>query len=217
MARRLLLATLIGLMATACAPGRVADLRDSGRLSLGLSLGLSADAKLGALTHPSLGLAASSAMIGFEDRRIEGWWYEARVSEPFATFWYRRASAPWGKSLNATGWRGTWESLGFIDAVDEIDETFDQEPLEETGTTFEGEVLEGLLTDGRWLPISAGGEWFTPLWTFKNSTDLQLGATLLIVGGRVGFNPLEFGDFLAGFAGFDPAGDDPTPETATAP
>ncbi len=48
---RVLLAMLL-LAATGCAPGRMADLRDSGRLSLGLGLGLSADAKLGTLTHP---------------------------------------------------------------------------------------------------------------------------------------------------------------------
>ena len=40
-------------------------------------------------------------------------------------------------------------------------------------------------------------------------TDLQLGAHLLLINARLGFNPLEFLDFLLGFAGVDIAGDDP--------
>ena len=194
----------------ACAPGRIADLQDSGRISVGLSLGLSVDAKAGDLTHPTVGLLASSAMVGFETRHIDGAWYEARTSDPFATYWYRRNQQPWGWALNSSGWRVMWESLGWLDAVDEIDGELDQEPLPETGSEYRGERLDGELVAGRWLPLP-GPDGTPPLFRFRTATDLQLGATLLLVGGRVGFNPLEFVDFVLGFVGLDIAGDDPPP------
>ena len=201
------LALLAGL---ACAPGRVADLRDSGRLSVGLALGLSVDAKVGDLSHPALGFVSASAMLGWESRDIDGAWYEARVSDPYATYWYRRDGQSWPFTLSSAGWRGVWESLGWMDAVRELDEPIDQEPLPETGTMFQGELLDGELTVNRWLPIpvEGGPDSAPPLWTFNTASDLQLGATLLLVAGRVGFNPLEFLDFLLGFGGLDIAGDD---------
>ena len=204
----MLLALLGGL---GCAPGRVADLKDSGRISFGLSLGLSADAKLGDLTHPAVGVASASAMFGFESREIDGSWYEARVSDPYAIYWYRRAGKPWRYALASSGWRGVWESLGWMDAVDELDEPIDQEPLPETGTVFEGELLDEAITVARWLPLPGGSDEFSPLWRFNTASDLQVGATVLLVGARVGFNPLEFLDLLLGFGGFDLAGDDPLP------
>ncbi len=210
------LAGLIGLFALCfqlgCAPGRVADLKDSGRLSIGVSLGLSADAKIGDLTHPALGLLSSSAMVGFESRNIDGTWYEGRVSDPFAIYWYRREGGSWAYALNSSGWRGVWESLDWLDAVDEFDEPFDQEPLPETGTVVGNERLDQSLTVTRWLPIQGGRDNPQSLWSFNTATDLQLGATLLLIGGRVGFNPLEFVDFLLGFVGYDIAGDDPGPD-----
>lgn len=203
------LAALLG--AQACAPGRLADLQDSGRLSAGLAVGLSVDAKVGDLTHPAVGVLSSAAMFGFETRHIDGFWYEARVSDPFATYWYRRDGQGWAWSLASSGWRGMWESPGYLDAIDEIDGTFDQEPLPETGSEYRGERLDGELVASLWLPLPVGeGVDEAPvLFRYRTATDLQVGATLLLVGARVGFNPLEFLDFVLGFAGFDPAGDDP--------
>ena len=212
--RTAVFAIAAALIASGCAPGRLADLQDSGRISVGLSLGLSVDAKLGDITHPALGILASSAMVGFETRHIDGVWYEARVSDPFATYWYRRDGQSWGWSLNSSGWRGMWEATDFLDALDEIDESFDQEPLPETGSVYQGEKLDGQLVASRWLPLPWGAPEDVPvLFRFRTATDLQLGATLVLVGARVGFNPLEFLDFLLGFGGFDIAGDDPPPES----
>jgi len=44
--------------------------------------------------------------------------------------------------FGTSGWRGMWEALGYADALDEIDETFDAEPLPES-------MAEG--TRIRWL------------------------------------------------------------------
>lgn len=203
------LALALTLVGIGCAPGRVADLKDSGRLGVGLALGLSADAKLGDLTHPALGVVSAAAMVGFESRDIEGTWYEARVSDPYAAYWYRRAGESWGYALNSSGWRGTWESIDWLDALDELDEPIDQSPLSETGMTFGGEVLKGSLAASRWLPLPGGPEQLSPLWRFNSASDLQLGATLLLVNVRVGLNPLELLDLLLGLGGYDLAGDDP--------
>ncbi len=45
--------------------------------------------------------------------------------------------------------------------------------------------------------------------TFNRITDLELGASALLVSARVGINPLEIVDFILGFVGFDIANDDP--------
>ncbi len=194
-----------------CAPGRVADLKDSGRLSMGLGLGLSVDAKIGDLTHPALGAFSVSGQFGFESRHIDGPWYEASVSDPYALSWFRKEDVPWGYAFNLSGWRGVWESLDWLDAMDELDEDLDQEPLPETGTVVEGERLDSSVNVRRWLPITGGHGEPKRLWSFNTATDLQLGAHFLLVNARVGFNTLEFIDFLLGFAGFDIAGDDPAP------
>jgi hypothetical protein len=173
-----------------------------------VGLGLSADVQLGALTHPALGVVSSSAMIGSESRGIEGPWYEARISDPYAIPWYRREGKSWAYALNSSGWRGVWESLDWLDALDEVDEFIDQEALPETGTVIGGELLDGRVRVNRWLPLR-GDPSEPPIWTFGTATDVQAGATLLLVSGRLGFNPLEFLDFLTGLAGFDLAGDDP--------
>lgn len=203
------LVVLITLAGLGCAPGRVADLKDSGRIGIGLGFGLSMDARLGDLTHPALGLLSVSAMLGFESRDIDGPWYEARVSDPYSTYWYRREEKPWGHAFLYSGWRGTWESLDWLDALFEIDDPIDKEPLPETGTIVGGELLDGKVTASRWVPIQGSSEDAAPLFSFNTATDLQLGAHLLLINARLGFNPLEFLDFLLGFAGLDIAGDDP--------
>ena len=44
--------------------------------------------------------------------------------------------------------------------------------------------------------------------SFGTLTDFHVGGHAGIVGARIGFNPLEFLDFVLGFAGLDIAGDD---------
>jgi len=63
-----------------------------------------------------------------------------------------------------------------------------------------------------WLPIFDGtSAWYAPF-SFHEITDLELGATLGFVSVRGGINPLEFIDFLLGFAGLDIGKDDPKKE-----
>jgi hypothetical protein len=203
-------AAILLLALAGCAPGRMADLKDAGRLSLGLGLGLSVDAKLGDLTHPSLGILSASAMFGSDSRKVEGLFYEARTSEPYATYWMKARGFPTTDALNTTGWRGAFEVHSVDIAIDAIADPSPDEPPEELGVEVEGrEVLAGRISVGRWLPIplKSRGRTF-PLWTFNTATDFQAGATLLLVSARAGVNVLETFDFLLGFAGLDIAGDD---------
>ncbi len=206
---------LVLLVLAGCAPGRMADLKDSGRLSVGLGLGLSADVKLGDLTHPSLGILSASAMYGVDTRHVEGLFYEARTSEPYATFWSMSRGFSTLDALNSTGWRGAFEVHSVDVAIEAIADVDPQAPPEELGVEVEGEgeVLAGRISIGRWLPLprqSRKREF--PLWTYNTATDFQAGATLLLVAARAGVNVLETLDFLLGFAGFDIAGDDPKEE-----
>jgi hypothetical protein len=199
------------LVVAGCAPGRFADLRDTGGASVGIGLGLSADAKLGDLTHPSLGLFGSGAMLGWESRDIEGLFYEARISEPYATFWFRRNGFSWGDALNDSGFRGSFEVRSFEVAIDAVSDGVDDQPPEDLGVVWEGEVLKGKLSAGRWLPIPGRADEASPLGAFSTISDLQVGATLLILQARLGVNPLEILDFLLGFVGLDIANDDVEP------
>ena len=207
----LALGALCALCALGCAPGRLADLRDSGRIGLGLGLGLAADAKLGDLTHPAIGVAAASVMYGSDSRQIDGVWYEAVVRDPYALYWWRRERQSWGWSLNSSGWRGVWESADLFEAIGELDEPIDHEGPASSGTVVGEELLDARIDASRWLPLPGGPSQLPPPWRFNSATDLQLGAHLVLLNARVGFNPLEFLDFALGFAGFDIAGDDGIP------
>ncbi len=195
----------------ACAPGRMNDLKDTGRASIGLGLGLSADARLGALTWPSVGFLGTGAMYGWDSREIEGRFFEARISEPYATYWFRKDGFGWVDALNGTGFRGAFEVKSFEVAIDALTLPVDDEPHEDVGVVWEGEVLAGRLYAGRWLPIPGRADKASPLGSFNELTDFQLGATLLLVQARLGLNPLEILDFLLGFAGVDIANDDEEP------
>lgn len=183
-----------------CAPGRMADLRDSGRLSLGLGFGISADAKVGALTHPSFGILSTSAMLGFDSRDIYGEYYEARVSEPYATVWARDENEPWLSALNDSGWRAAFETRRYHEAVAAVWQPVGQSAPDVLVAEIEGTEIDGTLDDGDWV--------FSEAANFNTLTDFQLGATLFLVSARAGVNVLEFIDFLLGFGGVDIAGDD---------
>ena len=143
-------------------------------------------------------------------REIDGSWYEARVSDPYAIYWLRRRGPALGVRTQLIGLARDLGVSRVLDALDELDEPIDQEALPETGTVWKGEMLDGKLVASRWLPIPGGPADTSKLWTFNTATDLQLGLHLLFVNARVGFNPLEFLDLLLGFGGYDIAGDDPS-------
>ena len=188
------------LLSIGCAPGRLADLRDAGLFSVGVGLGLSADAKVGALTHPSLGVATATADLGFDSRDVYGSFYAARASEPYATWLgYEKGKSVLG-ALNDSGLRVAFEVYEWSASFAAIGTGIGEERPEILGEV-KGVELDGTVTRGRWLGTG------DPV-TFNSATDLQLGATLLFVSARAGVNVLETFDLLLGFVGLDIAGDD---------
>ena len=201
MTRLLVSAGAVVLLAAGCAPGRMADLRDSASLGLGIGLGVAADAKVGMFTHPSLGTVTASAMLGSDSRDVAGGYYQVSSSWPHSMFWEGKEGASLGRALNSTGWRAAFEVEEYSAAFLAIGH-----PTANTTEIISGQVegveAEGTVDEGRWLPIP-------PEVAYGEVTDLQFGVTLLLVTARAGLNPLEFVDFLFGFVGVDLAGDDP--------
>jgi hypothetical protein len=179
----------------------MADLRDSGRFSLGFGIGLSVDAKVGPLTHPSLGISSAAAMVGSDSRDIYGVFLETRTSEPLATLWESQEGASFPSALNRSGWRAAFEAEAYETAFAAVSDPLRQERPDVLFPESDEVELAETLEIGRWLPIP-------PDVTYNSATDLQVGATALLFSIRTGVNPLELFDFLAGLLGLDPAGDD---------
>lgn len=191
----------VALLASGCAPGRMADLQDSMSLGLGFGLGVAADAKAGMFTHPSLGTVTASAMLGSDSRDVSGSYYQVSSSWPHSMWWAGKEGMSFGNALNSTGWRAAFEVQDYTAAFVGIGY-----PTANTAEVISGQIsgvaAEGTVDDGTWLPIPPDLE-------YGEITDMQIGATLLLFTARVGVNPLEFIDFLFGFVGVDLAGDDP--------
>jgi hypothetical protein len=179
----------------------MADLQDSASLSLGMGVGIAADLKAGMLTHPSFGTVTASAMLGSDSRDVAGSFYQVSSGWPHSMFWAHKEGASGGQVMNSTGWRAAFEVKEFQAAFVAIGHPT-ANTTEIVSGMVEGVEAEGTIDDARWLPIP-------PELSFNEVTDLQVGATLLLVSARAGFNPLEFLDFLLGFAGVDIAEDDP--------
>lgn len=80
--RNILACLAVAVVASGCATGRIADLRDCGKLSVGVGLGLGADVGLGAISHPSVGILSKTHRLGTENRRISGVWSDGEVYFP---------------------------------------------------------------------------------------------------------------------------------------
>jgi len=188
---------------TGCEPGRLADLADCGKASIGIGFGLEAHAKVGCLTHPSVGFPVSGSMIkvGHENRKVTGVWEESRSVSPFVPYiGFFMTGNPAGLNIsllsNASPFGSMWR-----------DSDLDAKPLKEKAE-FWLPLLE-LLNDDTL-------DKYDPL-AFGEITDFELGGMLVFVSADVGINPLEIADFLLGFVGLDIAGDDPKPEKEKEP
>jgi hypothetical protein len=176
----LLLATCLG----GCASGRLQDLRDCGRVSIGYGLGIGVEAGLGIVGNPSLGAGSDKIMFGFENRGLAGSWSEGELFWPrsvhlfedetnaefhvFAPYARQIGSGPFGPSLRYPIKR--YRNLVFAPSNTAV-----------------------------WDPVSR----------FQSMTDWEIGATLGVVSFRFGVNPLEVLDFVLGFVGLDIGRDDP--------
>jgi hypothetical protein len=67
-------------------PGRLADLKDCGRASVGIGSGLLVDVELGCLTKPSFGGVARTRRVGIDSRDSCGRWEENEIGSPLVQF-----------------------------------------------------------------------------------------------------------------------------------
>ena len=78
-----LAAVCLAVVTSGCATGRIADLRDCGRLSVGYGAGLGVHAEVGILTHPAIGgWGSRTRRIGVENRHVAGAWDESELRTP---------------------------------------------------------------------------------------------------------------------------------------
>ena len=183
-----LAAFLLAAWTSGCATGRLADLRDCARLSLGVGPGLDATAKLGCLAHPSLGVASRTRRVGLENRHRHGSWREEQYVWP-AEILVQALGEMWGG-----------ESV----------------PLASYGRFALPDLPGDPDVATSWFPVLQAGRDPNPF-AFRELADLELGATVFVVSVRAGVNPLEILDFLLGVAGFDPARDDAPDPAPPAP
>lgn len=187
--RNIVAIVLLGTLASGCATGRMADLRDCGRLSIGFGPGLDAAAKVGCVTHPSIGIGSRTYRLGLENRVRYGTWTEEQAVWPVEILIQAFNSA----------WGGTGVSLASYERL--------RNP----------ELLTDPKVETSWLPVLQTGRTPDSL-SFHELTDVEVGATLALVSIRTGINPLEILDFLLGCVGLDIAKDDPmTKEKQTTP
>jgi hypothetical protein len=171
------------MMLTGCATGRLADLRDCGRFSVGAGPDLGIEARVGMLTHLSLGIGSEDRKrYGYESRYVYGKWLETEGYWPLAFF------------LPGFLQESTTQSLFAID------------------TTYCRWIDDGWLINpppyriGHLLNFRDSNNPKTSL--LKRAMDFELGVAPVLFSLRIGVNPLEIADFLLGFIGLDIADDD---------
>lgn len=182
LAIRCLSVVFLCVLLSGCATGRIADLRDCGSLSVGVGPGLGVQARVGGLSHPALGLMASGPRVGFENRHLAGAWHEMEGFAPLLV--------PMVYNAGSLEYEGNSANLSYARICDNY--------VVGAPDTFRM---------GQWINSAAADN--PPSSAIKRATDFELGASLLLVSGRVGINPLEILDFLLGFTGLDIARDDP--------
>lgn len=189
--KNVLMILAVALLGSGCATGRLADLRDCGKLSLGVGLGLEAEAKAGIVIHPSLGIYSVTHRAGFDDRYVAGAWSEGQAVWPTMSL-----IALFASLFSWDGQDSDWDLTSFVRG-------------RERGDRIYPEYYTSWLP---WLVPSPQDYADDDPTLFYELTDVEIGGTLGIVSARVGINPLEILDFLLGLAGMDIAGDDPKEE-----
>ena len=204
----------IAWIATGCAnpssywKARRLDLLDTASVGVGYGIGLSGHLQASELVHGAVGL--SWGRLYGSRRRHVGAWEEMDMGWP-ATF-VMSALLPdaWQKNgalciFSALVLPTDGEDVTYLGEGVRIPDhargwSADQE--------LHGCLINPLFTGYVALPLAYD---FDPEWYGPNG-EFSFSFMALVVGGRVSFDPIQLGDFLVGFFGFDPAGDDPEPE-----
>lgn len=208
---------LIALLLVACCGcrwlgDRGYDFADCVRGVVGGGLGLAVDAQVTDFVSPGIGVASYTLNYGWFDREIRGAWVESDVIntprlayEAFSEEYAQMSAEHFDdesvvarlalSSLNLPNER--WIRRGGVVRV----EHFALFNFFGVGERQRAWWLADLLVE----PDSVV---MTPVKSTWQRGWIEVGATAVILHARVGFNPFEVVDLLAGFVGLDPAGDD---------
>ena len=161
------------ILMTGCATRHMANLRDCGRFSVGYGIGLGTDVGVGALTHPSLGVAALTRRVGFEDRYVYGSWRHLEIYYPMLMFQDHFDGLP------------NSPEYSYVSSFSDLNTDPNR-----AGTK-----------EGCWF--NSGDDIYPKKPFLLRATDIEVGVTLFCVSFRVGVNPLGIMNFLLGFVGLD--------------
>ena len=169
-----------------CTSTQVADLADCGRASIGMGLGLDVTAKAGSLAHLGLGVVGSkTARIGHENRHWTGTWAEDQFVWPYE--WARRADVfQEDEYLRGLSVISAYTRDYYTQCVDD----------------------KGSIEVTYMFPIFEPPPQRKSAFSYGELTDLEVGFTFFVVSARIGINPLEIADAIAGIWDVDFAGDD---------
>ena len=197
-----------------CAYGadRMQDLADCFRLSAGYGLGLTASAQVTDWFSPGVGAASRTQTFGFLDRDVHGAWEESDVIQTPRLAYEGLALQLSEQSREQMDEGGVIARL----ALDSLN--LPNERWVRTGGRIRVEqfalfnVMRSAVPEGSsWLAglvVEPGDVVLTPVKDVWQSSFVELSGTVVAVHARLGFNPMQCVDFLAGLFGFDPAGDD---------
>lgn len=195
---------------------RALDLADCVKGNVGAGIGLTVDAHVTDYIAPGIGILSYTANVGYEDRAINGVWLESIVINT-PRFAYETVFQAYEESEQTPD-----ENLEGSVIISQLalrslllpnerwirkddDLTVDYYTLLNIaglGQRNRAAALTGLLRRSGEIPRTREK-------TGWQAGFVEIGATLGFVEARVGFNPLELVDFLAGIFGWDPADDDP--------
>lgn len=178
---------------------------DTVSVGAGYGLGLSAQVQASEVFHGAVG-ASSNSFYGTLGR-YAGRWHEVDMGWP-VTFLLAVMLGPYPDDLTP-GYAAISLSLLALPHDAEIVVTGSDCSWTPEGGTHSC-VINPLFTRYVYVPLICRWEgWEGEIKPYRPSGELSLSFMALVVGGRVSFNPIQLGDFLVGFVGLDPAGDDP--------
>ncbi len=191
---------------------RSRDAADTVRLAIGVGPGLAVDARVTDWISPGLGVVTYTRNWGWLDRNVHGSWLESDViNTP------RLAYEAAGAELESRPLKQSDPRMSLARLAASSLNLPNERWIRSDGVAtveyfaFLNGFGAGESSRAHWLAdfvVEPGETVFVPSRTPWQKGFVEVGTTALLVHARVGFNPLELIDFLAGWFGLDPAGDD---------
>lgn len=191
---------------------RARDGADCFRIAAGVGIGLGVEAHATDWVSPGLGIVTYTQNVGWLDRGVHGIWLESDViTTP------RLAYESIGAELESQASKRSERSSNLLRlAISGLNLPNERWIRCHGVTSVEYYALINAAELGKaghatWLTdllVEPGAPIFVTRRSVWQRGCFEIGATVLIAHGRLGFNPFEFVDFLGGLVGLDLAGDD---------